>query len=119
MLHIKLKKLRKNHGFTQKEVANALHIDRTTYSYYEHGKILPNIYTVARLSELYNVSCDYLIKNNVNCESMSYINDLADEVCKKEREVLCCFRVAPVCIQDEILNTLKNIIRRINLSDSR
>ena len=51
-----LKNLRENCGFTQQQVANILNIDRSTYSYYETGKTVPDINTVIKLSKIFNVS---------------------------------------------------------------
>ena len=42
MLSRTLKKLRKNCGYTQKEVAKELGVDRSTYAYYETGKTTPD-----------------------------------------------------------------------------
>lgn len=116
MLHIKIKNLRENHGFTQKQVADLLGVTRSTYSYYESGRILPSIPIIIRLSELYLVSCDYLIKNGKECDNM---DDLLNEVCKKERELLCYFRMIPTCIQDEIIDVIKKIYKKINFHNFR
>ena len=69
MFHIKIKKLREDHGLTQKEVADLLHVERTTYSYYESGKTSSSIPMIVKLSELYSVLCDYLIKDDIKCKN--------------------------------------------------
>ena len=51
-----LKFYRQNSGFTQQQVADALHIERTTYTYYEIGKTLPNLITLKKLAQIYHVS---------------------------------------------------------------
>ena len=38
----KIKKFRKKINYTQKQVADYLGVDRSTYSYYELGKIIPD-----------------------------------------------------------------------------
>lgn len=50
-----IKKLRKKRGYTQKQVADLLGLDRSTYSYYELGKIKPDVTTVMKLSEIFDV----------------------------------------------------------------
>ena len=115
MLHIKLKNLREDYGFTQKEVADFLNVERTTYSYYESGRSVPSISTIVRLSELYGVSCDYLIKNSIECEIPDNIGDLLSRTCKKEREFLCCFRMISADNQNKIMDIMKTLIERINL----
>jgi transcriptional regulator with XRE-family HTH domain len=56
MLSKTLKKLRKNSGYTQQNVADALHLERSTYSYYETGKTIPDINTIIKLAKIFNVS---------------------------------------------------------------
>lgn len=50
-----LKRLRRNFGFTQKQVALALHIDRSTYSYYELGKTWPDPPTLIQLANIFGL----------------------------------------------------------------
>lgn len=55
------KSARLNIGITQEEVANILGVSRTTYAHYETGIRKPDPNTIVRLSEIYNVSSDYLL----------------------------------------------------------
>lgn len=50
--------LRISAGFTQHEVACALGITRSTYSYYENGKTTPSIESLWLLSNLYQISME-------------------------------------------------------------
>lgn len=63
-LSIRLVYLRKFHGYTQWDVADILNISRSTLSKYEKGLLTPNIETLIKLANLYNVSCDYLLCQN-------------------------------------------------------
>lgn len=58
-----LKWLRHMFCLTQEKVAAMLTIDRSTYAYYESGKTLPSIQTLAKLSKLYNVSLEYFMSS--------------------------------------------------------
>ena len=60
----KLKNAREKAGLSQKDVAEALNISRQSVSKWETGKAYPDIDNLIILSELYNVSVDYLIKDN-------------------------------------------------------
>ena len=51
-------------GLTQQEVAEKLDFDRSTYSYYEIGRITPSIETLYKLTLLFGVSADELIKKD-------------------------------------------------------
>lgn len=57
----RLKKLRKDKGMTQEEVAKLLNIKRSTYGEYERGKILPPIEKVKHLSEILDTDPQYLV----------------------------------------------------------
>jgi len=54
-----LKQLRENARLTQKQVAEALNVERSTYAYYERGTKHPSAIMVMRLSKIFNV--DYSI----------------------------------------------------------
>lgn len=54
----RLKELRKEHGFSQQEVADKLNISRQAVSKWENGSSYPDIDNLRLLSHLYNVSLD-------------------------------------------------------------
>lgn len=64
----KLIEARKKTGFTQSEIANELNIPRSTLANYEAGRTKPDLETLARLIDFYEISADWLlgtgIKNN-------------------------------------------------------
>ena len=57
----RLTQLRRNSGMTQKKIAQSLSIDRSTYAYYELDKTKPDFETLVRISNIYQVSVDYLL----------------------------------------------------------
>lgn len=61
LLPKRLKQLRGFHLLTQNEVAPVLHINRSTYAYYETGKTQPEIETLVKLARFYSVSVDFLL----------------------------------------------------------
>ncbi|WP_423363405.1 LexA family protein [Mycoplasma sp. P36-A1] len=56
-----LKGLRKKSGLTQKELAKLLNISHQAYSKYENEVTEPNIETINILSEIFNVTTDFLL----------------------------------------------------------
>lgn len=56
--------LRKEMGMNQMELAKYLRLSQQTISKYENGKADPDKETLIRLSELFNVSTDYIIGNS-------------------------------------------------------
>lgn len=58
--NIRLKELRLECGETQKDLAKAIEVGRTTISEYESGKIVPKQEGLLKIANHYNVSVDYL-----------------------------------------------------------
>jgi len=56
-----LRQLRTEKNLSQKDVADAIGVDRTTYTKYETGKSQPDFVTIQKLAEFYSVSVDYLL----------------------------------------------------------
>lgn len=56
-----LKDLRKSCGYTQKQVADKLHITYQSYQAYERKTALPSLSVFIALAELYDVSLDFLV----------------------------------------------------------
>lgn len=64
MLGEKIKLYRENLNMTQNEIAEVLGVKSTTISKYESGILEPNIESLKKLSELFNVSIDELLKDD-------------------------------------------------------
>ena len=62
MIGERLKEARKKAKMSQEEVAEILNTSRSNISKYENGNLEPNIQTLKKLCEIYNVSADYLIE---------------------------------------------------------
>jgi len=56
-----LKKLRKQHNLTMKELAAKLNLGESTISLYESGKRQPDHLTMTLLADFFNVSIDFLL----------------------------------------------------------
>lgn len=56
-----LRFIRKCHGFSQKEIADKLNVERSTYTYYEIGKTKPDIQAIINLCEFYSIEINDLI----------------------------------------------------------
>ena len=57
----RLKELRKLYGYTQKDVAERLGITQSSYIRYENGTSEPTLQCLVHISEIYDVSVDYLL----------------------------------------------------------
>lgn len=68
----KIYNLRKEYGYSQEELAVILGVTSETVSQWENGTI-PKIEKIIELSNLFNVSIDYLLKNNVDVKNTEEI----------------------------------------------
>ena len=53
--------LRKEHGWSQADLAGRIGADAAQISRYEDGRITPSADVIIRLAETFDVSCDYLL----------------------------------------------------------
>ena len=56
-----IRNLRIDKGFTQKQIAEYLHIKQNTYSQYEIGVLNYPVDVIIKLADFYGVSTDYLL----------------------------------------------------------
>ena len=53
--------MREGNNYTQKKLADLLHVSQATYSRYESGALDIPIQALITLADFYNVSVDYLL----------------------------------------------------------
>ena len=84
----KLSSLRKNKGYNQEQLANKLNVSPSTIGMWEQGRRQPDNETVKKLANLFGVSTDYLLDNDIeqddkNKELLQAIaNDLSNPLNK-------------------------------------
>ena len=64
MISMNLKRLRKEHQYTQENVAEKINVSRQSIAKWENGESTPDIDTLIKLSKLYNVSLDNLVNHS-------------------------------------------------------
>lgn len=62
----RIKKCRKSHNFTQKELSNKLGLTQKMISFYENDQRVPPVDILIKLSQIFSVSTDYLLELNNN-----------------------------------------------------
>ena len=65
-----LKFLRHKRQLSQQLLAEELGIPRTTYSEYEKGNTEPNLRLLTRMSELFAISLDQLVRQDISLENL-------------------------------------------------
>ena len=61
MMGEQLKKLRKEKGLTQKQVAEYLHVSKSSVGMWEHGDRDPDTSVLSELADFFGVTVDYLL----------------------------------------------------------
>ena len=106
-----IKKLRKSCSYTQKEVADMLGVDRSTYAYYESGRIKPDIDTIRKLSNIFKVHYTQILENEMHTQfsdSKQQFFGLNNE----ETELLTIFRMLSDESKKEIMNSVLQKIKK-------
>ena len=80
----KIKEYRELNKMTQKDIAEILEVEPGTISKYESGMIEPNIESLKRLAETFNITVDELIKDEEKFD-ITKINVL--EILREQKEM--------------------------------
>ena len=75
----KLIDLRKKNGWSQEELAEKLNVSRQAVSKWEGAQSIPDMTRIIQLSELFGVSTDYLLKDNLEQTEAAKGTDLAED----------------------------------------
>ncbi len=81
----KIKEYRENKNMTQKEIAKILGVEAGTISKYESGMIEPNIESIKKLADTFEITIDELLKEENEKFDISKINIL--ECLKEQKEM--------------------------------
>ena len=107
----------------ERNIADVLGVDRTTYTVYEGGSITPSPATLVKLSQIYNVTVGYLIGVEENHPELRKIPDEKQEkkllssdpfslLKKEEKELMLYFRVLSDAEKHKIIDEMKALAQR-------
>lgn len=127
-LGLKLKYYRESCELSQQQIANALNVDRSTYTYYETGKTTPSASTLLKLAKILNVPCSIFLESiNQELDLNSLVADSVDnkksrdttksyesdekiyDLSKEEKDILIAYRVLNKSGQEKAQEYLKNL----------
>lgn len=60
-LSANMRSLRDTYGYSQQNISDLIHVARQTYSVYETGKRVPELQVLCQLADLYHITLDQLI----------------------------------------------------------
>ena len=108
--NIRLKELRLEAGLTQKDLAKAIEVGRTTISEYESGKIVPKQEGLLKLANHFNVSVDYLTGvSNERATRKQNASDL-DAMLNTIHHILLDEYDTPVTYEGEVLSETQKLL---------
>ena len=116
----KIKILRTKSGVTQQHIASILGVDRSTYTYYELGKTIPNWPMIKKIAKIFKISPYDLLEDDnkyiasdisLSYKKKSNLYDLSNQ----EKKLVLSFRSLPenerkkvIKSVDKLLKTLEN-----------
>ena len=105
-----IKNARNESGMTQEQAAEALGVSRQTISNWETGKSYPDIVSVIRMSELYDVSLDHLLKEETSVKQSykAYLEESTNTV--KSRRTQSITMLVLVTLAVWVLSVLATIL---------
>lgn len=87
-----LKRLRRGKRLSQQQVADYLHMDRSTYSYYELGQTKPTIDFLIKLAHLYGLHLNDLLGELPPEEPRERSNMLFGQLDREEQRLVVLYR---------------------------
>ena len=110
-----IKQFRNIFGYTQAEVAEELHICRSTYTLYELGKKTPSTDTLIDLASFYDIRLDVLLDKNTN----TYIQKVFSQSRNRQdlfQLIQTYYRLPPVA-QGQLLERAKVLLEKEDAYD--
>ena len=85
----RLRNLRFEKNLTGEQLANAIGVKKTTISTWENGKAFPEIGTLIKLANYFDVSIDYILgRNNATSNDKTILDNLSDEQLEKAKSYI-------------------------------
>lgn len=115
-----LRRLRLNAGYTQQNLADALNINRSTYTYYETGKTTPDIHTLKTLAKILGVP----VQTFLDEENITSLSDVTGrrpkriieknptkigELSSKEKSLIALLRSTDKKNIEKLMDEMKNL----------
>lgn len=109
----KIKELRTEKGYTQADLARLLGVNQTAVGKYERGELEPNIQILMKLSQIFEVTVDYIIGNSDDLGVISINSAPNFEPSPRAKEMLSLFEGLPQEYQAQILEYTRYFVERI------
>jgi transcriptional regulator with XRE-family HTH domain len=98
-LGTRIKSLRENKNLTQQQLGEIVELHGSNIGRIEKGKVYPTSDILLKISQYFNVSCDWLLLGeNANSQILAF---------DKEHNFIEIFRQLPTVAQNEVLNYME------------
>lgn len=102
----RLKSLRIENGFSQREMAQQLNVAQVSYLRWEQGKTEPNINNICAICEIFNVTADYLLGNGDEFDTKPYEPKIL-QYSLDEQRLISVYRTFPAEKKQALLKLLE------------
>lgn len=111
-----LRKLRRQHGLSQEELADRLHVVRQTVSKWEKGLSVPDAHLLIRIAEIFDISVSTLLGDtmetpedkNIIAKKLEQLNALLAERNRRSRRIWKAVKF--ILISLAVITILHNIL---------
>lgn len=101
-----LRKLRKQHGLSQEELAERLHVVRQTVSKWEKGLSVPDAHLLIRIADIFDISVSTLLGDtleipedkNIIAQKLEQLNALLAEKNRRSRRIWRAVKIILITI---------------------
>lgn len=109
----KLTEIRKSHNLTMKQVAEGIGMKPDSYRNYESGRLQPNLDTICKLADFYNVTTDFLLGRDTT--EKTPMDDLACEfnMTALEQKILDNYLALPKDMRKDFMGFLEKSVKEV------
>lgn len=113
----RIKQLRKERSWLQSELGEKIDADSRQISRYENGKITPSLDTLIKIADVFEVSIDYLLKENApksplptqDLELLKHLNQLQNLT---ETDRTCLYHIIDALITKNEIRSFAEKIKK-------
>lgn len=114
----KIKILRTKSGVTQQHIASILGVDRSTYTYYELGKTVPNWSMIKRIAKVFKISPYNLLEDDnkyiaSDISSSSKRRSNLYDLSNQEKKLVLSLRSLPEDERKKIMKSIDKILKTL------
>ena len=100
----RIKQLREERGMSQVRLSIELGVSQETVSAYENGKHFPSVQSLIKLSEIFRVSCDYILGLSEQSHNVVYYS-----LNEQDRKLYTIFNALSLQNQEKVMAYMQGL----------